>query len=63
MLASTIESYNAYREFFSEEQQKAFDAFVILSSENNETFFQMCLAYQNDQKNNVKININEIDIL
>ncbi len=61
-VASEIEIYHVYRDLFSEEQQKAFDIFASITSDDND-FFQMCLAYQNDQKNNIKMDIAEMEIL
>lgn len=61
-LASDIDTYQTFREYFSVDQQKAFDAFASITS-YDEDFFQMCLAYQNDQKNNIKIEIKDMDIL
>ncbi len=62
-IASTIMSYQHFSKYFSEEQQKAFDAYASIASGNDDTFFQMCLAYQNSLKNHVKIEINEMNIL
>lgn len=57
-----IATYNTYREYFTHEQQNAFDSFLLLT-DDNEMFFQMCLAYQNDQKNKIEIEIKDMDIL
>jgi ankyrin repeat protein len=61
-VASSILIYRHCRELFTKKQQEVFDAFVSITS-NDDYFFQMCLAYQNDQKNNVKIEIKDLDIL
>ena len=61
-LPGVIVTYQKYHDFFSEEQQKAFDSFLLLTSDNDQ-FFQMCLAYQNDQKNNDKIEIKDMEII
>ena len=55
-------TYQKFREYFSVEQQKAFDAFISITN-NDDEFYQICLAYQNDIKNHVKIEIKEMDIL
>ncbi len=62
MLPSEIDAYQYHRKYFTKEQQRAFDAFLLLTNDNNQ-FFQMCLAYQEDIKNNVKMEIKEMDIL
>lgn len=61
-LASERDVYEKYRHFYPLEQQKAFDAFSSITN-NDKDFFQMCLAYQENIKNNVKIEINDLDIL
>ena len=61
-IASDINRYHHLKAFFSIEQQKAFDTFASITS-NDDDFFNMCLSYQNDQKNNVKIEIKDMDIL
>lgn len=53
-------TYKINRQLFTEEQQKAFDAFSTITN-NDEDFFQMCLAYQEGLKN--KIDIKNMDIL
>lgn len=58
---STINDYLSYKSFFKKEEQDAFDAFLLLTDDDND-FFQMCLAYQNDQKNKVDIYIKDMDI-
>lgn len=60
-IAGKIKTYKKYRKYFSDEQQKSFDAFLLLTNADNE-FFQMCLSYQESIKNNVKIEIKEINI-
>ena len=57
-----VETYRILRNLFSKEKQNAFDAFMSITNNNND-FYQMCLAYQNDIKNHVKIDIKEIDII
>ncbi len=59
---SKVIKYKKIRHLFSEEQQKAFDAFVSITNNDND-FFHMCLAYENDQKNNVNMNIKDMDLL
>jgi ankyrin repeat protein len=61
-IAGKIESYKKFRDLFSKEQQNSFDAFMSITNNDND-FYQMCLAYQNDIKNHVKIDIKEMDIL
>ena len=61
-IAGRIEGYQLFRELFTPEQQKAFDAFSSITN-NDEDFFRMCLAYQESIKNHVKINIKDMDIL
>lgn len=56
----TIAIYKHRREKFSPEQQKAFDMFIMLTTDDTE-FFHMCLAYQEGVKNDIKIK--EIDIV
>jgi ankyrin repeat protein len=60
-LPGKINTFLQCRDLFTKEQQKAFDAFVMLTSDNDE-FYQMCLAYQEGIKNGVKIEIKEMDI-
>ena len=62
MIPSEIETYHKFREYFSVEQQKAFDMFLTLTNNDND-FFHMCLVYQEGLKNNVKMDIKEMDIL
>ena len=57
---STVEFYQGNRELFSNEQQKAFDAYASLTSMDND-FFQMCLAYQNGPKNNISMEIPDVE--
>jgi hypothetical protein len=61
-VASKIKTYYAYRNLFSEDKKQLFDFFLTLTSHNDE-FFQMCLPYQNDQKNKIEIEIKDMDIL
>jgi ankyrin repeat protein len=61
-ISGKIETYQLFREYFSLEQQKAFDAFASITSNNND-FYQMCLAYQEGMKNNPCLEIKDIDIL
>jgi ankyrin repeat protein len=61
-VSPTILHYNDFRKLFSKEQQKAFDTFESITS-NDDDFFAMCLAYQNGIKNNVKIEIKDMDIV
>ena len=60
-IASERETYQKCRHLFTKEQQKVFDIFMTITSDDD--FFKMCLAYQNDQKNNIKIDIKDMDIL
>jgi ankyrin repeat protein len=53
-----IDKYQAFSHLFTKEQQNAFDAFMSITNNDND-FYQMCLAYQND----IKIDIKEMDIL
>ena len=53
---------HVYRDLFTQEQQNVFGAFVSITS-NDDDFFAMCLAYQEGIKNNVKIEIKEMEIL
>jgi ankyrin repeat protein len=62
-IASDTDTYMYYREFFTEKQQNAFDSFLLLTSDDNNEFFHMCLSYQESIKNNVKIDIKDMDIL
>ena len=61
-IPSTILIYKHYRDLFTKEQQDAFDSFLLLTNDDDQ-FFDMCLTYQNDQKNHVKIEIKDMDIL
>ena len=61
-ISGKIENYKKYRELFIKEQQKAFDTFASITN-NDDDFFQMCLAYQEGIKNNLSIEIQEIGIL
>jgi ankyrin repeat protein len=60
-VASTIAIYQKCRNFFTPEQQEAFDLFMTITN-NDEDFFNMCLSYQNDKKNQVKMKIKDMDI-
>ena len=57
----TIAIYKHRREKFSPEQQKAFDMFIMLTTDDTE-FFHMCLAYQESIKNHVKMDIKNMEI-
>ncbi len=57
-----VENYQNYRHLFTQKQQKVFDAFVSITTNDND-FFHMCLVYQEGLKNNVKMDIKEMDIL
>jgi ankyrin repeat protein len=61
-ISPTRDYYNYFRSLFSKEQQDVFDMFLTLTNDDND-FFAMCLAYQEGIKNNVTINIKEINIL
>jgi hypothetical protein len=61
LLFGKIENYQKHRFLFPLEKQEAFDAFASITS-NDEDFFQMCLAYQESIKNNVKIEIKDMDL-
>ncbi len=61
-VASEIDIYHVYRELFTHEQQKSFDSFLLLTNDDDQ-FFQMCLAYQEGIKNNVEIDVRDMDIL
>ena len=61
-LPGKIDTFRKFRDLFTNEQQKAFGAFVMLTSDNDE-FYHMCLAYMNNKKNNVKIEIQDMDII
>ena len=61
-IPSEITTYYQLRHLFSEEQREAFDMFITITSDDND-FFQMCLAYQNDIKNHVKIEIKDMEII
>ena len=62
ILPSTVDDYLKYRDLFTKEQQMAFDTFMNLTN-NNDDFFQMCLSYKESIKNDVKIDIKDMDIL
>lgn len=61
-IAGKIDSYIENKHFFSDEQQKAFDMFITITN-NDDDFFQMCLAYQEGHKNNINIGITDIDLI
>lgn len=61
-LCGKIENYLLIKDYFNSKQQEVFDAFVSITN-NDDDFFQMCLVYQNDQKNKVKIEMTDIDII
>jgi ankyrin repeat protein len=58
---ATVEFYQENRKLFSKEQQKAFDAYASLTSMDSD-FFQMCLAYQNSIKNNISMEIKDVEL-
>jgi hypothetical protein len=60
--AGKIETYQEFREYFTVEQQEAFDMFLTLTSDDN-IFFQMCVAFQEGIKNNVSVKIKDMDIV
>lgn len=58
-MPSSITWYQENRALFSEEQQKAFDSYVLLRNQDSD-FFQMCKTYKvavldniNNQGNNL----------
>ena len=57
-----VKTYKVNREYFSEKQQNAFDAYMSITN-NDDDFFQMCLAYQEGVKNNVSNEIKDMDIV
>jgi hypothetical protein len=61
-IASEIRTYQKFRDLFSEKQKEVFDSFILLTSDDHH-FFEMCLAYQESVRNEVKINIKEMDII
>ena len=61
-IMSEIDTYQRLKELFTGEQQNAFDAFASITN-NDEDFYQMCLAYQEGVKNNIKIEIKNMDII
>ena len=50
---------NSLKKTLLEQQQKAFDVYMSITS-NDDDFFQMCLAYQNGVKNNISMEIQDI---
>lgn len=60
-VATSVYSYQKYRDLFTKEQLSAFDVISMLSSNDND-FFKMCLEFNEDIKNDVNINIKEIEI-
>lgn len=56
-----IKTYLGFQYCFSEKQQKVFDVFISITN-NDYEFSQMCLAYQNGLKNNIKMEIKDIAI-
>jgi hypothetical protein len=60
-IAGKIDIYQKYRNLFRLDQQEAFDMYLSISRDEND-FYHMCLAYQNDKKNNVKMKIKDMDI-
>ena len=61
-IAGKIKTYDFYRDLFTKKQQDAFDMFKSICAEDND-FYQMCLAYQEGMKNNVAMDIKEMEIL
>ena len=61
-IAGKSHTYKKYRNLFMHEQQEAFDMFITITSDDND-FYHMSLAYMNNQKNNDKIEIKEMEIL
>ena len=59
-LAGRIENYKKFRDLYTKEQREAFDTFMTITTNDND-FFAMCKAYQDNI--NVKIDIQEIDII
>lgn len=47
--------YLAFRDFFTKEQQHAFDSFSLLFNDDNEMFFNMCMAYQKENKKEITL--------
>jgi ankyrin repeat protein len=58
----TIHTFKKRHYYLSKEQQEAFNAFASITSNDND-FYQMCLAYQEGIKNNVKMDIKNMDII
>jgi ankyrin repeat protein len=54
--------YDRVRHKFPIEKQIMFDSFNIAAS-NHDEFFEMCLAYQNDHKNHIPIEISDLDFI
>jgi hypothetical protein len=57
-----IDTYIQNKSLFSEDQRKAFDTFLLITHDNKE-FYQMCLAFQENIKNNVKMDVKDMEIL
>ena len=58
---TSVYHYKLYRDLFTKEQQHAFDSFLLLTN-NDDDFHQICLACNEDIKNDVYMNIKEIEI-
>ena len=56
-----VENYKFYRHLFTKEQQKAFDDFASITS-NDDDFFAMCLAYQEGMMNNISHEIKDVEL-
>jgi ankyrin repeat protein len=61
-IAGKIKTYDFYRDLFTKAQQDAFDMFKSICADDND-FYQMCLAYNEGMKNNVAMDIKEMNIL
>jgi ankyrin repeat protein len=62
-LGREIKTYKKFRNLFTKDQQEAFDTFASIANNDDNFFFQMCLTYQNDQQNHIKIEIKDMEIL
>lgn len=60
-IPAKIETYQKYRDYFTREQQEAFDMFLIITS-NNTDFFHMCLAYQEGLNNSINHKIKDVEL-
>ena len=59
---SELDTYKMFSYLFNDEQKNAFDTFAMLASCDDD-FFHMCLAYQDGIKNNIKLDVTDMDIL